>query len=431
MYAGGVNEHRPESPSPYQRKICWLALSGLSLLVVVLLVAAFLFGLGRIFLALEPVLLPVIVAGILAYLLFPCVLWVQRRVKSRIAAVLLVMFIALIGVSGIGFTVIPPLVQQTGELIEKRAQIVDGAISTGREWLEENSFVQHGVDMIYDKTVKDAREAGLHESDMKPLLDAETHVQKLGAIVNFNSSYLTEKGIEWLTAGSRALYGATAFIIGIIMVPVFLFYFLLKSETIVLNWHTILPLRASRFRVEVVETLQQINSYVVSFIRGQMLVSLIDGVLLGIALKIMGLPYAITIAAAAALLGIIPYIGMISTSIPALLIAWFTWHDMSHVVGVACIFMGVSQLDGWLIQPKVVGDRVGMHDLTVMFSVLFWSVVLGGVVGALLAVPLTASIKVLFMRYVWPTLGKGNQVEDIEQNEGGTPISAEKLQKIS
>ena len=138
-----------------------------------------------------------------------------------------------------------------------------------------------------------------------------------------------------------------------------------------------------------------------AFVRGQMLVSLIDGVLLGIALMCLGLPYAITIAAAAALLGIIPYIGMISTSIPALLIAWFTWHDVSMVVAVAAIFLSVSQLDGWVIQPKVVGNTMKMHDLTVMFSVLFWSMVFGGVIGALLAVPLTASIKVLFRRYVW------------------------------
>ncbi len=431
MYREGVNEHRHDPPSPFQRKICWLALSGLALLVVILLVSAFLYGVGRVFLALEPVLLPVIAAGILAYLLFPCVVWVQKRVKARLLAVLIVMVIAATAVTGFGFAIVPPLVKQTGELVGNRQQILESTISTGRELLENNSFVQQGVDMLYEKTVKDARDAGLSGDALEKLTQADTHEHKLISILNFNSSYLTEKGIEWLTAGTRAIYGATAFIIGIVMVPVFLFYFLLKSEAIALNWHTILPLRASHFRVELVETLQQINGYIISFVRGQMLVSLIDGVLLGIALKIMGLPYAITIAAAAALLGIIPYIGMISTSIPALLIAWFTWHDMGHVIGVAAIFVGVSQFDGWLIQPKVVGNRVGMHDLTVMFSVLFWSLVLGGVVGALLAVPLTASIKVLFIRYVWPTLGhKAAADEETEAEnsaEGGnsSPDGAE------
>ncbi len=434
VYRNAVNAPRPASPTPFQRNVCWHALSGIALLVLICLAAACLFGLGRVFLALEPVLLPVIIAGILAYLLFPCVVWVQRRVRVRAVAVLLVLVLGAAGVAGFGLTIVPPLVKQTSDLIEKRQQILEGATSTGRELLEQNRLVQQGIDMLYDKTVKDARDAGMNTQAMRELMASDSHEHKLISIINFNSSYLTEKGIEWLTAGTRAIYGATAFIIGVVMVPVFLFYFLLKSEEIVLNWHTILPLRDSHFRQELVETLQQINSYIVSFVRGQMLVSLIDGVLLGIALKIMGLPYAITIAAAAALLGIIPYIGMISTSIPALLIAWFTWQDMSHVIGVAAIFVGVSQFDGWLIQPKIVGNRVGMHDLTVMFSVLFWSLVLGGVVGALLAVPLTASIKVIFMRYVWPTLGKKKDGGDDDlptgPNEGisdeKTPDSPEK-----
>ncbi len=398
------------------------------MLVLLCLATACLYGLGRLFLALEPVLLPVIIAGILAYLLFPCVMWVQRHVRARILAVLLVLVLGTLAVAGFGLAIVPPLVKQTSELIEKRQQILEGATSAGRELLEQNSLVQQGIDMLYDKTVKDAREAGLSQEDIQTLMDASSHEHKLISVINFNSSYLTEKGIEWLTAGTRAIYGATAFVIGVVMVPVFLFYFLLQSEAIVLNWHTVLPLRDSHFRQELVETLQQINGYIVSFVRGQMLVSLIDGVLLGIALKVMGLPYAITIAAAAALLGIIPYIGMISTSIPALLIAWFTWQDVGHVVAVAAIFMAVSQFDGWIIQPKIVGNRVGMHDLTVMFSVLFWSLVFGGVVGALLAVPLTASIKVLFMRYVWPTLGTKNDAAAADDEPPAAPPAPDLVQ---
>lgn len=400
-----MSKAEKEYPTHFQRGVCWAALSGLSLVVVVALIGGVLYGLGTVFIALEPVLLPVVVAGILAYLLFPVTQWVQKKlVKRRIWAVLIVMLLAAIGLTGLGFTIIPPLVQQSGELVSKRHQILASSIKTGNKLLEENAFVQQGVDMLYQKTLSDARHSGVDKPITKELQNPPTYGDKVLAILDYNSSYITEKIITWLTAGSRAISGVTAFLIGIIMVPIFLFYFLLESERIASSWHDILPLRHSHFRDEVVETLQQINDYIISFVRGQMLVSLIDGILLGIALKIMGLPYAFTIAAAAALLGIIPYIGMISTSIPALLIAWFTWHDISYVVGVATIFICVSQFDGWVIQPRVLGNRVGMHDLTIMFSVLFWSLVLGGVVGALLAVPLTASIKVLFIRYVWSSV---------------------------
>lgn len=394
-------------PTPFQRATCWAALSGLALTTLIVLIGVALFGLGHLFVTLEPVLLPVVIAGILAYLLFPATRWVQEKlVKRRIWAVLIVLMTTAIGITGLGFAIIPPLVQQSGELVSKRHQILSSSIKAGHDLLETNAFIQQGVDMLYQKTINDAHSAGIPTDDTQELSSKPTYADKVTAILDFNSSYLTEKGIEWLTAGTRAISGVAAFFIGIIMVPVFLFYFLLESERIASNWHDILPLRDSHFRDEVVATLQQINNYIISFVRGQMLVSLIDGILLGIALKWMGLPYAITIAAAASLLGIIPYIGMISTSIPALLIAWFTWHDLSHVVAVASIFICVSQFDGWVIQPRVIGNRVGMHDLTIMFSVLFWSLVLGGVVGALLAVPLTAAIKVLFIRYVWTSLSQ-------------------------
>ena len=396
-----------EVPTVFQRKICWAALTGIALAVVILLVCSLLFGLGALFVALEPVLLPVVIAGFFAYILSPCVALVQKRITKRVWAVTTVMAVAGVLVVGLGLTIVPPLVSQTGELITKREQILVSAVEGGKAQLAENSLLQRGVDMLYSKMLKDARASELPVEDYENLSQETTYEGKLTAILSFNSSYLTEKALSWLTAGTRALSGLSMAFIGAIMVPVFLFYFLLESASIAKNWHTVLPIRRSAFREEVVGTLQEINNYIISFVRGQMLVSVIDGVILAIALKIMGLPYAVTIAAAAALLGVIPYLGMISTWIPAVLIAWFTWHDVSHIVIVSAIFGCVSQFDGWVLQPRILGSRVKMHDLTIMFSVLFWSYVIGGVVGALLAVPLTASIKVLFTRYIWSSYRNG------------------------
>ena len=392
-----------EVPTVFQRKICWAALTGIALAVVFLLVCSLLFGLGALFVVLEPVLLPVVIAGFFAYILSPCVALVQKRITKRIWAVTTVMAAAGVLLVGLGLTIVPPLVSQTGELISKREQILVSAVEGGKAQLAENSLLQRGVDMLYSKMLKDARASELPVEDYESLSQEKTYEGKLTAILSFNSSYLTEKALSWLTAGTRALSGLSMAFIGAIMVPVFLFYFLLESASIARNWHTVLPIRRSAFREEVVGTLQEINSYIISFVRGQMLVSVIDAVILAIALKIMGLPYAVTIAAAAALLGVIPYLGMIGTWIPAVLIAWFTWHDVSHVLIVTAIFGCVSQFDGWVLQPRILGSRVKMHDLTIMFSVLFWSFVIGGVVGALLAVPLTASIKVIFTRYIWST----------------------------
>ena len=401
-----------EVPTLFQRKVCWAALTGLALVVVVALVCGFLFGLGSLFVALEPVLLPVVIAGFLAYLLAPCVALVQKRITKRIWAVMSVMLLAGVLLVALGWTIVPPLVQQTGDLLSKRSEILTSVVEGGKEQLAGNRLLQQGVDMLYSKTLKDARASELPPEDYENLSNERTYEGKLAAILSFNSSYLTEKLVGWLTAGTRALSGVTMVLVGSVMVPVFLFYFLLESTSIAQHWHTVLPIRRSAFREEVVATLQEINNYIISFVRGQMLVSVIDGLILAIALKMMGLPYAVTIASAAALLGIIPYLGMIATWIPAVLIAWFTWHDVTHVLIVSAIFGCVSQFDGWVLQPRIVGSRVKMHDLTVMFSVLFWSYVIGGVVGALLAVPLTAAIKVLFTRYIWSSYRKAA--------EGGT-----------
>ena len=81
-------------PTIFQRQICWAALTGIALAVVVILVCGLLFGLGALFVALEPVLLPVVIAGFFAYILSPCVALVQKRIKKRVWAVVSVMAVA-------------------------------------------------------------------------------------------------------------------------------------------------------------------------------------------------------------------------------------------------------------------------------------------------------------------------------------------------
>ena len=411
-------------PTPLQQRVMWSALTLLSLAFIVVLACASAYGLVQLFVALEAVLLPVLVAGILAYLLNPVVKWLQRYVVRRIWAVLVVMLAAFGLMTSLFLCIVPPLVKQSNELYDNKEYIASNIITSTKKLLQEDRYVQHVVDMLYKKAVKEDAEntpvAEAPRTDSVTVTAEQTvtasatapdYETKLQVIFTHHSGYLVQKGVEWLTAGGRFLFGLTYVFIGIIVIPVFLFYFLLETEPIAKNWDKILPLRNSYLKDEIVATLSEINQNVVAFVRGQMLVSLIDAFILGIALSCMGLPYALTIAAAVAILGIIPYIGMISTGVPAMLVAWFTWHDFGMVVAVAAIFLSVSQLDGWLLQPKIVGKNMKMHDMTVMFSVLFWSLVFGGVFGALIAVPLTAAIKVIFKRYVWAPLSKDASAE--------------------
>jgi predicted PurR-regulated permease PerM len=230
-----------------------------------------------------------------------------------------------------------------------------------------------------------------------------------------NLDVIFTTGRSWLTAGSSKVMGFLGLLIGMIMVPVYLFFFLKDSASIRSHWHDYVPLKASRFKTSLVETLQEINGYLVSFFRGQVLVAAIDGILVGLALTIFGLPYGLLIGVFMAILGVVPYIGNILCLIPACIIAYlhaqapgFGMSPWAYVGCVVGIFIVVQQINSLVTAPKIVGDSVGLHPLTVIFSMLFWSLVLGGFVGALLAVPLTAAVKVLFRRFIWERQLKEN-----------------------
>jgi predicted PurR-regulated permease PerM len=128
---------------------------------------------------------------------------------------------------------------------------------------------------------------------------------------------------------------------------------------------------------------------------------MIDGVLIATALLILGLDFAILIGIMVCFLGLIPYLGMMICYIPAVIIAAAQFGDWFHPLAVTLIFILANNLEGIFIAPKIVGESVGLHPLTVILSVLAWSLILGGLLGAILAVPLTATLKVLLKRYFW------------------------------
>jgi len=133
-----------------------------------------------------------------------------------------------------------------------------------------------------------------------------------------------------------------------------------------------------------------------------LLVSLIDGAVVGISLFLfLRLDFSFLIGLMVGILCLIPYLGMALCLIPAILIAIAQYGDVMHPVWVLVIFALAHNLDGIFISPKVIGESVGLHPMTVIISVFAWTIILGGLLGALLAVPLTATLKVVLRRYFW------------------------------
>src|SRR5262249_50901029 len=195
--------------------------------------------------------------------------------------------------------------------------------------------------------------------------------------------------------------GVTGFLLSLILVPIYLFFLLNEKPRIQQHWKEYLPLRASPLRDEVADVLSEINGYITAYFRGQLLVCLVDGILIGTTLTVFGLNFAPVIGALVVVLTMVPYIGIIICWIPAVLIAAFQWGDWTHPLIVTGIFIFIQNLEGIFYAPRIVGNYVGLHPMTVIVSIFVWGLIIGGIIGPLLAVPLTATVKVLLGRYVW------------------------------
>ena len=126
--------------------------------------------------------------------------------------------------------------------------------------------------------------------------------------------------------------GAAGTLLDLIIIPVYLYFLLVESTHIARHWNEYLPLRDSPFKKEVVSCLLEINGYLVAFFRGQLIVSTIDGILIGGSLAIMGLDFSFFIGLLVVVLTFIPYLGIILCYIPAILIAIIQYGDFAHVL---------------------------------------------------------------------------------------------------
>jgi predicted PurR-regulated permease PerM len=385
-------------PTPFQQRTMWAAATAGSLFAIAVIVIFVLAKVGAVLTYLQPLLVPVAVAAILAYLLDPVVEFLTKRGIARTHAVLIVFGCTLLAFGGILVWVVPQLYHQSIQLatdFPHQVEVSQAKITTSMAKYErqyaENKYFQQANGQI---------QTWMH--DQLPTLPDRV----LGFVIGSVEGFL----------------GAFGFVLGLIVVPVYLFFFLRDAAAISRRWSDYLPIRNSDFKNELVSCLTEINRYLIAFFRGQILVTMIDGAILGLVLLWpIQLPFALLIGLLVAILQLIPYFGILISWIPAVLIAIAKFGDWQHPLAVTAAFLIVSNLDGFLIAPRIVGNAVGLHPVTVIVSVFLWSLVFGGLLGALLAVPLTATLKVLLRRYVWERTLNRKQVS-VPVSEGGSVV---------
>ena len=436
-----------EYPTPWQRKMMWAALTACFLLLLVVVLGAVIWAAANIVSFLQPILIPVAIAVILMYLFDPLVTKISHGTRSRTKAVALIFAIGFLTLGALGAWLVPTISVQSANFARQVPAYTDRA----RDYIVDFIYrFDHTFGLLGGAHGKSASTsltnwlvgpAGSPSPRSQPTATAspaatasrseviapsppklttaerqriQTYVEKQMPKMEQALPVVLEKLWGILKKSIGGFLGITGFLLSLILVPIYLFFLLNEKPRIQQRWKEYLPLRASPLKDEVAEALSEINRYVTAYFRGQLLVCLVDGILIGVSLTIFGLNFAPVIGAMVVVLTMIPYIGIIICWIPAVLIAAFQWGDWTHPIIVTLIFIVIQNLEGIFYAPRIVGNYVGLHPMTVIVSIFAWGLIIGGIIGPLLAVPLTATLKVLLARYVW---GRRLREQTIRQTE--------------
>lgn len=328
--------------------IFWLALGLLAIIAI---------------LTLQSVMLPFVIGIVIAYAFNPLADKLDRIGLPRVLAAALVVALFLALVTAFFVFVVPLLVKQLQQLITtlpSEAQRLRGVLEG---WAE--------------------KQLGDNFPAFQNMLD--------GAISDFSGNWTT---IASFVAQSIWTQGQSvvSFLAILLIAPVVLFYVLVDWNGMVKRIDSWLP-RAHAPKVRAIAS--DIDNAISAFIRGQGLVCLILGVYYTVALSFAGLEYGLLVGVLTGILSFVPFVGWALGLISSVVLALVqTWPDLTLLVLVLAIFAGSQALDAAFLSPKIVGSRIGLHPVWLIFALMTFSY-LFGIVGTLVAVPLAAATGVL------------------------------------
>lgn len=361
----------PETTTPLlsdsQRRIVGSALTLAAFLGSIALVIAAVIVLGRLIGFFSSVLWPLAVAGVLALILRPLVEALERRFAvRRLAAVISLYVVFVLLTVGALIALVPPLVRQLVDFLEYVPTLWENVVAYVTQhypaWIE--MMQQH-----------------LENPSVRGMIDS----------VVAESKALFAQAIPTLRVAFGGVFNVFAFLTHLAIIPVYLFFFLLMRGQPTSSLGTHLPFLRSGVRNDVVFLASEFISIIESFFRGQLLIALCMGVLFAIGFSIIGLKFGLFIGLALGLLNIVPYLGTILGLAVALPLAFFQPDGGLKLVALVLLVKGIVQcIESWFLTPKIMGHHTGLHPLVIIVAVFFWGTAFGGVLGMLLAVPLTA-----------------------------------------
>ncbi|MGZ0038633.1 AI-2E family transporter [Paenibacillus ottowii] len=334
-----------------------LLLIGLNILVLTKISYIF----TPVIVLLKTIILPVILSGVLYYLLNPLVDVLERNKVKRVYSII-VLFLLIIGIIAIVITSVIPVIRDQIQGLIQNVPAYTEQVKQQFERLIGSNFVNQ-----FQNTIQ-----------IDPSELASKASEKLSGFINN----------AWTGVGSF-LGVITETVLAIATVPFILFY-LLKDGHKLPHW--ILKMLPPMLRKETDRIMTEMNHQVSSYIRGQIIVSFCIGVLLYIGYLIIGLDYSLTLAVIASFTSVVPYLGPAIAITPALIVALVTSPVM--LLKMVIVWTVVQLIEGKFISPQIMGKSLRVHPITIIFVILTAGN-LFGVVGIVLAVPGYAVLKVI------------------------------------
>jgi predicted PurR-regulated permease PerM len=365
------------------------------------------------------VLNPLILAYLLAFILHPLVLTLERRGWKRRSAVNLIFGVFLVGITLLGFVVV-----QQGRGMYRELTAEKGLSEQVRmridEFLAKNQKEIDWTLRTFNKERTDnpsaTGEVLIASGQLRSYEDLQQFLQK--ALDDWlEGPQAAEAGKQTASVAlpllKNAFGGVMAFLGLLVLLPIYTWFLLFELERIHGFLQRYLP---SRERGRLVKIGTQIGEVLSNFFRGRLLVCLCKGSVLAIGLWALGIRYPVLIGLGTGFLTLIPFIGSLVGFTVALLFGFLDYEVVESLWRAGLIFLAAELLENYFLIPKILGDSLGLHPIVVIFSLLAGAASLG-MFGLLIALPLAASLVILAREFVLPVLADLADQDRVERAE--------------
>lgn len=330
------------------------------------------------------VMLPVVISALIYYLLDPIVVWLEKQGMSKIGAIT-VTFIGVVVLFILGIASIVPMIQtQLSAFFTNLPSYIETVEHQVTTLLEDQRF-----------------------EVLRPQLAGIVDTVSQKAIESVQT--FSKGAVDWASNFASAIAKVT---VAVLIAPFIIFYLLRDGKQLKNKIAAFLP---TKVRQPARRVLSDINKQLAGYVQGQVTVAIVVGVMFSIMFTVIGLPYAVTFGIMAGILNMVPYLGSFLAMLPVVILGLVEGPLM--LVKVLVVFIVEQTIEGRFVTPLVLGNKLSIHPITILF-VLLTAGSMFGLWGVLLGIPLYASIKVVLTEvFNWYKIVSGLYQDEVTDDQ--------------